>query len=80
MSLAQGTVPPTSLSAAAQPSTSSASSMGCIQFPPGTPLGSQLASAALLGRTLPTAGTQPLPIKVDVFFFSLFFLLLLFIP
>ncbi|KAM3722907.1 Reticulocyte-binding protein [Dirofilaria immitis] len=62
MSLAQGTVPPTTLSAAAQPSTSTAS-MGCIQFPPGTALGSQLASAALLGRTLPTAATQSLPIK-----------------
>ncbi|KAL4003781.1 hypothetical protein ACH3XW_9025 [Acanthocheilonema viteae] len=62
MSLAQGTVPPTTLSAA-QPSTSTTSSMGCIQFPPGTALGSQLASAALLGRTLPTAGTQPLSIK-----------------
>ncbi|VIO92649.1 Uncharacterized protein BM_BM8426 [Brugia malayi] len=71
MSLAQGTVPPTTLSATAQPSTSAAaaaaaaaaSSIGCIQFPPGTALGSQLANAALLGRTLPTAGTQPLPIK-----------------
>uniref|UniRef100_A0A1I7VBY4 POU domain protein n=1 Tax=Loa loa TaxID=7209 RepID=A0A1I7VBY4_LOALO len=63
MSLAQGTVPPTTLSAAVQPSTSCASSMSCIQFPPGTALGSQLANAALLGRTLPTAGTQPLPIK-----------------
>uniref|UniRef100_A0A0R3S6Z0 Uncharacterized protein n=1 Tax=Elaeophora elaphi TaxID=1147741 RepID=A0A0R3S6Z0_9BILA len=58
-----GTVLPTSLSTAAQPSTSTTSSMGCIQFPPGAALGSQLASAALLGRTLPAAGTQPLPIK-----------------
>ncbi|CAG9538652.1 unnamed protein product [Cercopithifilaria johnstoni] len=63
MSLAQGTAPPTTLSAAAQPSTSTTSSMGCIQFPPGTALSSQLASAALLGRTLPIAGTQPLPMK-----------------
>lgn len=68
MSLTQGTVPPTTLSVAAQPSTSTTSSMGCIQFPPGTALGSQLASAALLGRTLPTAGTQPIPVKVALFF------------
>lgn len=59
-------MPPTTLSAGAQPSTSTTSSIGCIQFPPGTALGSQLASAALLGRTLPTAGAQPLPMKVTI--------------
>ncbi|VDK86010.1 unnamed protein product [Litomosoides sigmodontis] len=63
ISLAQGTVPPTTLSAGAQSSTSTTSSIGCIQFPPGAALGSQLASAALLGRTLPTAGAQSLPMK-----------------
>lgn len=74
MSLAQGSVPPTSLSvASAQPSTSTAPpSMGCIQFPPGTALGSQLASAALLGRALPTAAAQQLPVKVIMAFVVFF--------
>ncbi|VDN03990.1 unnamed protein product [Thelazia callipaeda] len=64
MSIGQGSAPPTTVPTGAQPSTSTAPSVGCIQFPSGAALAPQLANAALLGRALPTAAaTQPLSVK-----------------